>query len=111
VSAKIPDPALVERQRRMRKLVGWIMAAALALLVAAGVCSVVRRPDEGPSARSIAAPEATVSPVVAPVAATAAPDPAPSVEAQSQAPAAPARSPAPAHRGKPAHKTRAPHAP
>jgi hypothetical protein len=115
VSAKIPDPALVERQRRMRKIVASVMVGALVLLVLAGVSSLVRRPDDAPSVRPIAPPPESPAAVAAPVE-TAPASPAPAAEAPAEplAPAAPAaRTTAPLHRPKPAapHKARAPRAP
>jgi hypothetical protein len=101
----------------MRKIVMAVMVGALVLLLLAGVSALIRRPDEGPSIRSVAAvPEAPAPPAVAPAMTTPlAPQPEPAIEAEtpSQAAAAPARAPAQVHRGKPAapHKARTPRTP
>lgn len=36
------EPALLERQKRLQRIVAWVLVSAVALLVLAGICSAFR---------------------------------------------------------------------
>jgi hypothetical protein len=113
--SKMTDPRLVIRRQRMRRIFTWVMAGAVGLLVLAGLCSLVRRPDPPPAAQTkVAEPSPPAAAPIAPVADPAPGEPAvPAAEApEPQVPlasAATSKTPAPrtTHRPKPApRKTR-----
>lgn len=56
LSGQIPDPTLIERQRRLRRLVGWVMVGAVGLLAIAGLCGLVRRSDSDTSKANVSMP-------------------------------------------------------
>src|SRR5262245_19136616 len=74
LSDKIPDPLLVERQHRLRRIFGGVMAGAVALLVLAGISGMMRRtePEVTLAAGDPSVPVADVpsTPTEAPSAAT-----------------------------------------
>jgi hypothetical protein len=108
ISATMPDPALVARQQRLRRIVLSIMGGALALLVLAGVCAIVRK---APSEREVAPTAIAPAPVVTNAVPAAEPAPLPSVtEPAAEPEATAARSEAkPAPVAKPRHPKAAPH--
>jgi hypothetical protein len=73
LSEKIPDPLLVERQHRLRRIFGGVMAGAVALLLLAGISGMMRRaePEVTLAAGDPSVPVADVpsTPMAAPAAA------------------------------------------
>ena len=78
ISGEFPDPVLLERQQRLRRVVGGVMVGAVGLLFIAGICGLVRRGSGddtahvAPASPAIATAEPTPPPAE-PVAAAASP--------------------------------------
>jgi hypothetical protein len=56
--SKVTDPRLIMRRSRMRRVFMGVMAGCLGILALAGVCSLVRRPSQGPEASKASEPSA-----------------------------------------------------
>jgi len=106
ISGEFPDPVLIERQQRLRRVGVGVMAGAVGLLFIAGICGAVRRSSaDAPIAPIAAALPPVAAPEVnpSPDPTQASPSPVATAEAVAPAPrvqAAPAARPAPASKAR-----------